>query len=163
MAHCVWSGEEELALMKKNGVFIAHCPESNINIRSGAAPVTRYLEMGLRVGLGSDVAGGSTTSMFAAMRTAIFASKLRWRLMDQSVRQLTFPEAFYLATKGGGAFFGNVGSFEKGFEFDAVVIEDEPLRTMRKEKGAGERAERVIYLADDRHVVGKYVAGRKLF
>ncbi len=60
MAHCVYSDEKEIARMKENGVFIAHCPESNMNLASGVAPVRRFLEEGLHVGLGSDVAGGTT-------------------------------------------------------------------------------------------------------
>ena len=59
MAHCVHSTEEEIELMKKNKVFIAHCPESNINLSSGIAPIRKYLKLGMNVGLGSDVAGGS--------------------------------------------------------------------------------------------------------
>ena len=53
-------------------------------------------------------------SMFRCMADAIGASKLYWRLVDQDSRPLTMEEAFYLATKGGGAFFGQVGSFEEG-------------------------------------------------
>ena len=60
MAHCVYSGKEEQQRMKENGVFIAHCPESNMNLSSGVAPVRTFLEEGLHVGIGSDVAGGST-------------------------------------------------------------------------------------------------------
>ena len=166
MAHCVWSTEDEIALLKKRGVFIAHCPDSNLNLSSGIAPAKRYLEEGMRIGLGSDVAAGSTTSMFAAVRSAIQSSKARWRMFDESVKPLTFPEAFYMATKGGGAFFGQVGSFEEGYEFDALIIDDEPLSSMLDASGrihAAERAERVMYLADDRHIAGKYVAGRQLF
>ena len=163
MAHCVWSPDAEVELLKKYGVFIAHSPDSNTNLGSGVAPVSRYLELGLHVGLASDVSGGSTASMFAAMRAAVQASKLRWRLYDEKVLPLSFVNAFYLATKGGGAFFGKVGSFEDGYEFDAIVIDDEPLRSMREEETIAERTERLAYLADDRHVVGKYVAGRKLF
>ena len=48
MAHCVYSGEAEIRRMKENGVFIAHCPESNTNLSSGVAPVRRYLEEALR-------------------------------------------------------------------------------------------------------------------
>ncbi|MFR7744182.1 MAG: amidohydrolase family protein [Acutalibacteraceae bacterium] len=59
MAHCVHSNEDEQALMKKNGVFIAHSPESNMNLASGVAPVNKFLDDGLRVGLATDVAGGS--------------------------------------------------------------------------------------------------------
>ena len=56
MAHCVYSGKEEQQRMKENGVFIAHCPESNMNLSSGVAPVRTFLEEGLHVGIGSDVA-----------------------------------------------------------------------------------------------------------
>ena len=162
MAHCVWSDDEETALLKKRRVFIAHCPESNANLRSGAAPVSKYIDEGLKVGLGTDVAGGASALMFRAMREAVTASKLRWRLCDRNVRPLTFSDVFYLATKGGGEFFGKVGSFEKGFEFDAVIIDDEsvyPISGLH----ARERAERIVYLGDDRHVCGKYVRGVKLY
>lgn len=163
MAHCVWSGDEETEIFENYGVYIAHSPESNTNLCSGAAPVKKYLEMGLHVGLATDVSGGSSASMFSAMRSAIWASKLRYRLYDETLEPLTLSEVFYMATKGGGEFFGNVGSFEEGYEFDAIIVDDEQIMTMREDMTAAERAERVIYLADDRHVVGKYVAGRKLF
>ena len=58
MAHCVWSDEAERARMKQNGVFVAHCPQSNVNLSSGIAPVRAFLNEGLSVGLGSDIAGG---------------------------------------------------------------------------------------------------------
>lgn len=163
MAHCVWSSDEELELLRRCGVFIAHSPESNVNLCSGAAPVRKYLDMGLRVGLATDISAGSSLSMFAAMRYAIQVSKLRCRLYDEKLKPLTAAEAIFLATKGGGAFFGKVGSFEEGYEFDAILIDDGIYTTMREDMTPAERAERVIYLADDRHVVGKYVAGRKLF
>ena len=54
------------------------------------------------------------------MAHAIQASKLRWRLKDDSLKPLTLPETFYMATKGGGAFFGKVGSFEEGYDLDPV-------------------------------------------
>ena len=53
MAHCVYSTEDEIALLKQNGVFVAHCPASNMNLSSGIAPVRKYLDRGLRVSLGS--------------------------------------------------------------------------------------------------------------
>lgn len=161
MAHCVYSGEEEIQRMKENGVFIAHCPESNTNLSSGIAPVRRYLDEQIPVGLGSDVAGGTTENLFAAMRHAIQASKLRWRLSDQSLQPLNMEEVFYLASKGGGAFFGKVGSFEPGYEFDAVILDDARLEHPQP-LNVKQRLERVIYLGDEREVAGKYVAGRKV-
>ena len=161
MAHCVWSGEEERRLMKDNGVFIAHCPQSNMNVSSGIAPVRTFLREGQRVGLGSDVAGGAHLSIFRAMTDAIQCSKLRWRLVDQDAPALTMAEALYLATKGGGAFFGKVGSFEPGYEFDAIVMDDADLPTTRTCTLA-ERLERVVYLSDGRPCA-KYSAGERIF
>ena len=154
MAHCVYSDEKEITRMKENGVYIAHCPESNMNIASGVAPVRRFLAEGLHVGMGSDVAGGSTESIFTAMAHAIQASKLRWRLLDDSLKPLTVEEAFYMATKGGGEFFGRVGSFEEGYEMDAVVLDDTRLEHPQP-LDVKKRLERMIYFSDDREIYAK--------
>ena len=161
MAHCVYSDDKEIARMKENGVFIAHCPESNMNVSSGIAPVRRFLQEGLNVGIGSDVAAGSTENLFRAMTHAIQASKLRWRLVDDEQTPLTLEEVFYLATKGGGAFFGHVGSFEKGCEFDAVVLDDSRLKHPQP-LDIRSRLERMLYLADDREIKAKYVKGKEI-
>lgn len=89
------------------------------------------------------------------------ASKLRWRLLDDSLRPLTVPEAFYLGTKGGGEFFGKVGSFEEGYEFDAVVLDDSGFPHPQALTPV-ERLERILYLDDGRCVRGKYVAGARV-
>ena len=161
MAHCVHSGEDEVEMMKNQNVFIAHCPESNTNLSSGVAPVKTYLEKGMKVGLGSDIAAGSSLSIFKAMAMAVQCSKLRWRLYDQSVAPLTVEEVFYLGTKGGGEFFGKVGSFENGYEFDAVVIDDSTIRHPQK-LSVKERLERLIYLAEDKNIVAKFVGSKKI-
>lgn len=161
MAHCVHPNEAELELMNKNGVYIAHCPQSNMNLSSGVAPVRTYLDRGMNVGLGSDVAGGADLSIFKAMTDAIRSSKMRWALLDNSLAPLTVPEAFYMATKGGGSFWGKVGSFEPGYEFDAVVLDDSAIDGW-EEFSALQRLERFIYLSDDRDVRDKYVAGVKV-
>ena len=115
----------------------------------------------LHVGLGTDVAGGFSLSMFRAMADAIQVSKLRWRLMDQTQAPVTLEEAFYMATIGGGSFFGKVGSFEKGYEFDAMILDDSNIRHPQ-EISTRDRLERLVYLSDDRNLVGKYVQGRKV-
>ena len=162
MAHCVWSCEEEQELMKKQGVFIAHCPNSNTNLSSGIAPVRKYINDNQNIGLGSDVAGGTHTSIFKAMADAISVSKLRWRLVDQNYAPITVAEAFYLGTIGGGKFFGKVGSFESGYEFDAIVVDDSRY-TVQNQWDDVQRLEKTIYLSYDSDVIHKYVQGRKLF
>lgn len=148
--------------MKERGVFVAHCPQSNTNLASGIAPVRKFLKEGIAVGLGSDVAGGHTESIFRAMADAVQVSKLYWRLADQKDSPLTMEEAFYLATRGGGAFFGKVGSFDPGYEFDMLVLDDSSL-PHPQELDVKDRLERFVYLSDERHIAGKYVAGRKLW
>jgi len=162
MAHCVYSTDEEIDLMKEKGVFVAHCPGSNINLASGIAPIRTYLDRDLFVGLGSDIAGGFSESIFRAMSDAIQVSKLYWRYIDPAVKPLTVDEAFYLGTKGGGAFFGKVGSFEAGYEFDAVVLDDRNL-PHPQELNTKQRLERLIYISDGSNIISKYVSGNKVF
>ena len=161
MAHCVHSSEEELALMKKQGVYVAHCPQSNTNLSSGIAPARHYLEAGLHIGLGSDIAGGTSLSILRAMADAIQVSKLYWRLVDSSAKPLTLEEAFYLGTEGGGSFFGKIGSFREGYEFDAVILNSSTIPTPLS-LSPKDRLERLVYLSDDRNITGKYVSGRKI-
>lgn len=161
MAHCVYSDDREIARMKERGIYIAHCPESNMNLSSGIAPVRRFLEDGMHVGLGSDVAGGTTENLFRAMACAVQVSKLRWRLADQKAEALTAEEVFYMASKGGGAFFGKTRSFEKGYDFDAVVLDDSRLKSPRP-LDVRSRLERMIYLADEREIRAKFVKGQEI-
>ena len=159
MAHCVYSDENEIARMKENGVFIAHCPASNMNVASGVAPIRKYLDNGMCVGLGSDVAGGHSESIFTAMVDALQVSRMYWRLVDENCMFLTVPEVFYMATKGGGEFFGKVGSFEEGYECDAIVIDDS-LLPHPQPLSLEERLERAIYLQGDiKAMKAKYCRG----
>ena len=81
--------------------------------------------------------------------------------MDDTLKPLTAIEAFYLGTKGGGSFFGKVGSLEEGYEFDAVVLDDSRLESSRQ-MSVKDRLEKMIYLADEREVKAKYVRGNKI-
>ena len=161
MAHCVWSDEYERKLLKDRGVYIAHCPDSNMNLSSGIAPIRKYLEEGQRVGLGSDVAGGAYLSIFRQMTDAIQVSKLFWRLIDGNSSPLKVEEVFYLGTLGGGEFFGKVGSFERGYELDVVVIDDSEYRT--EDLNLRQRLERTIYLSQHKDIKHKFVRGNKIF
>ncbi len=162
MAHCVYSDETETELLRRTGTYVAHCPQSNAQLSSGIAPIRRYLELGMNVGLGTDVAGGANLSMFRCMADAVAVSKLRWRLVDESLPALTTQEALWLATVGGGSFFGKVGSLAEGYEFDALVLDDSKIRAPR-ELSVWERLERYVYLAEEGgRLSRKFVAGREV-
>ena len=188
MAHCCYTEGEELRLMRENGVYAVHCPTSNCNLGSGIAPVRRFLQEGVPVALGSDISGGHHLSLFRVMQYAVEMSKLRYAQTQGAEPFLKLSEAFYLATKGGGSFFGKVGSFEKGYAFDALVIDDAVLNrgqvysykyqvSGRKSSiTAGEtpaspvlhlydlkqRLERFVYLGDDRQITHRFCQGKEI-
>ena len=161
MAHCVHNTDEEIELMAKKGVYAAHCPYSNYNLSSGIMPVRKYLDKGVKVGLASDISGGNNLSIPQVMQGAIQASKMTWLNSDKELLPLTFNEGFFLATKGGGEFFGKVGSFETGYEFDALIIDDSELADMNQ-LTVDERLQKYIYIGDDRNIEARYVSGEKI-
>ena len=133
-----------------------------MNLTSGIAPIRKYLDLGLNIGLGTDIAGGHSDSIFRAITDTIQVSKMYFRMVDEKFKPLVFSEAFYLATKGGGSFFGKVGSFEEEYEFDAIVMDDSIL-VHPQELSLAERMERAVYLGlDEKKIIAKYISGRKI-
>ena len=159
MAHCVWTKGEELELMKRNGVMVAHCPTSNFNLSSGMAPIRSLLDEGVPIGLGSDISGGHDLNMFRMLVYAIQVSKMHYQL-DHDKTFLTLSEIFWIATKSAGSFFGKVGSFEPGYDFDALVIDDAVLYP--SEYSLQHRLERFIYVGDDRQIVHRFCRGQEV-
>ena len=158
MAHCVWSDGDELELMKERGIMVAHCPTSNLNLASGIAPIRRFLNAGIPVALGSDVSGGHDFSIFRMMVYAVQMSKMHYQ-QNNECAFLSLSEAFWMATKSAGSFFGQVGSFEPGYDFDALVIDDSEL-LIDSGYSLLERLERFIYIGDDRNITARYCQGR---
>ena len=159
MAHCVFSEGEELELMSRRNVMVAHCPTSNINLITGIAPIRTFLDMGIKVGLGSDISGGHDMSIMRVMVYAIQESKL-YNQKYRDKRFLSLSEAFWIATKSAGSFFGRVGSFEPGYEFDALVIDDSSLNYGNYT--LTQRLERFIYVGDDRHIAVRFCRGQEI-
>ena len=159
MAHCVWTEGKELELMKHRNVMVAHCPTSNFNVASGMAPIRMFLDEGLQIGLGSDISGGHDLSIFRMIVYAIQVSKMHYQ-QNHDCAFLTLSEAFWLATKSAGSFFGRVGSFEPGYEFDALVINDSDLN--HDNYSLLHRLERYIYLGDDRQIEHRFCRGTEI-
>ena len=160
MAHCCYTDGEEFELMRKNHVFAVHCPTSNCNLGSGIAPIRKFMDAGIPVALGSDVSGGSVFSIFLVMHYALQIAKMQWVRTDHKDRFLSLSEAFWLATKSGGSFFGKVGSFEPGYAFDALVVDDSDLNF--DNYTIQHRLERYIYLGDDRQLTHRFCQGKEI-
>lgn len=163
MAHCIYNTDDEIELMTKNSVFAAHAPCSNNNLSSGISPIRRFLDKGATVGLATDVSGGHYTSIAKVMALAVQVSKLKWLSSDQEsgMAPLCLPEVFYMGTKSAGSFFGKVGSFETGYELDAIVIDDSSIADPNN-RTVEERLERFIYIGSETNIVDRFVAGRKV-
>ena len=161
MAHCVWSDSRERSAMKDAGVWVAHCPDSNQNILSGVAPVRVMLNEGLKVTLGSDIAGGDHISMFDVTAAAIRASKARTILDNWGTDFLTVAEGWYLATSAGAAVFGENPGFAPGNPLHAMVLSDDALPSGRELTGR-ERCERCVYRRQEGAIKAGYSAGLKV-
>lgn len=157
MAHCCYSEGKELELLKHQHVYAVHCPMSNCNLASGMAHIRKFLDEGIPVALGSDVSGGNNLSILRSIQYALQVSKLRYAESGGQSANLSLSEAFYLATKSGGSFFGKVGSFEKGYEFDALVVDDFYLNYLGYP--LMNRIERYVYLGDDRDIRIRFCKG----
>ena len=133
LAHANFISENDMELIKEEGAGIAHCPLSNFFFSDAVFPLRRALEKGLRVGLGTDIAGGPSSSIFDSGRSAISSARALENGVDPSINRdqrgrkdsrIDFSDAFYLATKGGADVLNiPTGSFEKEKYFDALLID----------------------------------------
>ncbi len=162
MAHCVHSDEREQDALIRHGVLCAHCPDSNVNICSGFAPVRRMAARGVWVALGSDIAGGAELPMLRVMTACIRASKARAVLTGGADAFLTVGEAYYLATSAGARYFGDEPGFAPGNRLHAVVIDDSGMPEGVRPLTVKERFERAAYLSNERSVAAVYGNGKRI-
>ena len=161
MAHCIYNNADEVKLLKDNNVYVAHCPECNLNVMSGIAPIRKYLDEGIHVGLGSDVAGGSSLDLTLQIRAAMQVSKAYSRIVDKSAKPLSLIDGFTLATLGGGSFFGKAGSFLPGYEADILVIDDHASDRLI-DFSLEDRLEHFLMRPDETTLVSKFISGRRV-
>jgi len=158
MAHCIHLSDGEIAALAESGVVAVHCPLSNLNLASGLMRTRKMMDVGVRIGLGSDVGAGNTLFMPQVIVSAVQTSKVV-SAQNEGERQLALSEAFWLATKGGGSFFGQVGSFEEGYEADVLVVST-PERI--DDKSAKQRLEWFLYNGGANNIEDVFVAGTRV-
>ncbi len=121
-AHGVWVSNEDIALLKERGVSISHNPESNMKLASGTAPVVKYLNAGVTVGLGTDgAASNNDLDMFEAMRFAALLHKLQ----NNDPKATPAPVVLEMATRLGAKALGldkQIGSLETGKKADLILL-----------------------------------------
>ncbi|UOF89686.1 amidohydrolase [Fodinisporobacter ferrooxydans] len=122
-AHCVHVTDEDLDIIAACGMAIAHNPNSNLKLGSGIAPLTKMLERGIVVGLGTDgAASNNRLDMFEEMRMAAMIHK---GLLENPLA-ISASTALHLATKGGAdaLFLGNsLGTLTVGSLADFIIVD----------------------------------------
>ncbi|XP_016147121.1 guanine deaminase isoform X2 [Sinocyclocheilus grahami] len=167
MAHGCHLTDEELEIFRETGSAVSHCPNSNISICSGMLNVRNVLNHNVKLGLGTDVAGGYSPSMLDAMRRTLDTSKAL-TIQDPQHKTLSFEEVFRLATLGGSEALSlddQIGNFVVGKDFDAlrvnVCVPDGPIDLFPGE-GPKVILEKFLNLGDDRNITEVYMAGRRV-
>jgi 5-methylthioadenosine/S-adenosylhomocysteine deaminase len=121
--HCVMLTDAEIKLLAKREVKIVHCPESNMKLASGIAPVPQMLAAGISVGLGTDSsASNNDVDMFGEMNSAAKLHKVN--TLDPTV--MPAETVLEMATMGGARVLGaenKIGSLEPGKKADLIVLD----------------------------------------
>ena len=186
LAHAIHLTEEDKNLISSRGAKISHCPVSNTALASGNARIRELLDIGLDIGLGTDVSGGYSVSVLEAARHAVLVSRQVAMTLDDgdtgrgdnstkaNEMKLSLSEALYLATRGGARVLGlenAIGAFEVGRSFDAQMIlfnkreeepdEDETNPVDLFDPDSLDRSvAKWFYCGDDRNCVAVWVKGR---
>jgi guanine deaminase len=161
--HGIHLTDRELAELHDTGTAIAHCPTSNLFLGSGLFPWARMKrrDRAVRVGLGTDVGGGTSLSMLATLAEA-------YKVAQLGGTSLSATHLLHLATRGGAQALGvddRVGAIEPGMEADLVVLDlaATPMLAQRVERAAtiDEALFALMMLGDDRAVRTTFVGGRE--
>jgi len=130
-AHSVHVNHDEIQLYADTGCGVAHCPNSNMRLASGIAPILEMLTMGVKVGLGVDGSASNDSShLLAEARQAMLLSRVGAGVMgasrssDDAPPLMTARQALEIATRGGAAVLGrdDIGSLEVGKCADLFAI-----------------------------------------
>ena len=122
-AHCVWLSDNEIEIIKKHGVKVSHNPCSNMKLASGIAPVSKLIENGICVSIGTDGASSNNNlDLIEELKTASLLQKVS--TLDPKV--LDSNESIRMATIKGAEALGlddEIGTIEVGKKADIILID----------------------------------------
>lgn len=158
-AHCLWLDDADRRRMAEAGAAMSFCPTSNLFLGSGLFDLRRAHELGVRVGLGTDVGGGTSFSMLQTLNEA-------YKVLQLGGQSLSAAGAFHLATLGGAHSLyldDRIGNFMPGKEADFVVLDPRATPLLARRSAAcatlEERLFALMMLGDDRAVAATHVMG----
>jgi len=123
ISHAVWVNDDDIRILADRGVNISHNPESNMKLASGAAPVPKFINARIPVGLGTDgCASNNNLDLFSEMDTA---AKLH-KVISKDPTVMDARTVLRMATIDGARAIGldeRIGSIEPGKLADLVIID----------------------------------------
>lgn len=175
LAHANLISPADMERIAARGSGVAHCPLSNVYFSNAVFPLRAALAKGVRVGLGTDIAGGPSAAMLDACRIAVAASRMLEDGVDPAIpaerrgrkdSRIDFRVALHLATAGGADVLDlPVGRFAPGSRFDALLIDPEaPGGTIRRWEGLDtdeELIEKIVFTASRPNIAKVWVDGRR--
>jgi guanine deaminase len=173
-AHANLIEDTDLSIIHDAGVGIAHCPMSNVYFADSVFPVSRALNAGVNIGLGTDIAGGPSPSVLFNCQMAISMSRALESGVDGTVNaaqrgvprsRISSKEAFWMATRGGGLALGeDIGIFASGYCFDAIVVdfdaEHSNIVAWPEFEGPDELLEKILFNANRQNISKVWVDGQ---
>ncbi|XP_070549619.1 guanine deaminase-like isoform X2 [Ptychodera flava] len=168
LSHGIFLSDDDISLIKEERAGVVHCPTSDMSTYSGVCDLRKFLDAGVKVGLGTDVGSSHSVSLLDSIRSSILASKALSFQKTQDYESLALEEAFMLATLGGSQVLGiddKVGSFNPGKEFDALLVDvsQEGSRIdVFPHQTAKDAIHKFLLLGDDRNIKEVYVAGQQI-
>ena len=162
-AHCVHLDFGEIITLKHYNAGVAHNPSSNMKLASGMAPVTKMLEEGVNVGIGTDgPSSNNDLDMFEEIRLASFMAKIR----ENSPTALPARQALLMATRMGAdaMHIGHLtGSLEPGKRADLILVDIDTLHNSpRFRRDPNGIYAQLVYAAKSTDVTDVMVNGRWL-
>ena len=155
-AHFIFPSDEDIELLNECGGYAVQCPDATTNVIAGIMQTGNLLDKGINLGIGSDISAGSYLGMYRQVSSVVRLSKIKV-FYEKDIRPVNFKETFYMATKQSGALFNKVGSLEKGYYFDALVITD--LNDSFNKLKPAELVERFCYSGDVTNIKSRYMRG----
>ena len=159
-AHFIFPSEEDIRLLNNCGGYAIQCPDATTNVIAGIMQTGELLDRGINLAIGSDISAGSYLGIYRQVASVVRLSKIK-SFYEPSNRTVSFKEAFYMATKSSGSIFGKVGSFETGYAFDALVIDD--MQDSFMTLSPSELVERFCYSGDVTNIKHRYLKGKEIY
>lgn len=159
-AHFIYPQAEDIRILKKYDGYAVQCPDATINVIAGIMSSAALADAGIKLGYGSDIAGGHNLGIFGEAARSVQLSKIKTLYEPENNKPISFARAFHTATKEGGAVFGRVGSLEPGYQFDALVIGG--VADPFAELTPVQMVERFCYLGETGNIHARYLAGKKI-